>query len=119
MAVNDLMKSRVFLSATIEEIALYLAEVFNVNHVIATKLEFINGRYTGQIQGEVPYGENKVKFAKDFIKKNALNLIGSFAYCDHYSDLYLLKYVNNPIVVNPDHWLKRFALSNNWEILKK
>ena len=107
----------VFLSATLEEIADYLAKIFNVKYVIATKLEFKEGKYTGNMLGGIPYGKNKVKFAESFIAKNGFNLQGSFAYCDHYTDLCLLKYVNNPVVINPDSQLKELALLNKWEIL--
>ena len=107
----------VFLSATLEEIANYLAKEFNVNYVIATKLEFIEGKYTGNISGEIPYGKNKVKLAQEFLEKNSLILKESLGYCDHYSDLLLLNHVNKAIVVDPEDKLKRIALTKNWEIL--
>jgi HAD superfamily hydrolase (TIGR01490 family) len=111
---NDVI---VFLSATLEEITKYLAGKLNVKHVIATQLELKEGKYTGNMVGIIPYGTNKTKFAQDFINKNGLNFKRIVAYCDHYSDLSLLSYVNQPVVVNPDNKLKKLALLNKWEIL--
>jgi len=107
----------IFLSATLEEIANYLAKMFNVENVIATKLELKEGKYTGNMLGKIPYGENKVIFAKIFIFENNLNLRQSIAYCDHFTDLSLLNFVNHPIVVNPDKRLKKIAILKKWEIL--
>ena len=107
----------VFLSATLEEIAGYLAKMLNVKFVVATKLEFKNGIYTGRMTGEVPYGENKFKLAQEFVTKNSLAMQGSLAYGDHYSDLPLLNYVDRVVLVNPDKRLKKLAILKSWEVI--
>jgi len=70
----------------------------------------------GSARGIV-YGENKVNFVKEFIRKNSLSLDNSYAYGDHISDLHLLLTVTNPFAVNPDSFLLKEAGKRNWPVL--
>jgi putative phosphoserine phosphatase / 1-acylglycerol-3-phosphate O-acyltransferase len=93
------------------------AGFLGIKNYVGTKLEIVNGIFTGRISGDITYGKNKVKFAEDFIKKNNLDLKNSFAYADHISDLDLLLIVKNPVAVNPDRALFLEAKKRNWRIL--
>jgi len=95
-----------------------VADFLDIKNYIGTRLEIINGKFTGKILGDIVYGKNKVKVAEEFIKKNNFNLDNSYAYTDHISDLDLLLMVSNPFAVNPDNFLVAEAKKRNWPVLK-
>lgn len=106
----------IIISNAIEILVKKIAKFLNVDNYIATKLEVIDGRFTGRIIGDIVYGDNKVNCIKKFIRENNLSFIKSWAYADHISDLKLLKNVTNPYAVNPDAGLKKEAQKNNWPL---
>jgi len=107
----------IIISNVIEILAKKIAEFLDINNYIATKLEVMDGKFTGRIVGDIVYGENKVNCIKKFIKENNLNLIKSWAYADHISDLGILNIVNNPLVVNPNRKMREEARKRKWPIL--
>ncbi|GAI00390.1 unnamed protein product, partial [marine sediment metagenome] len=90
-----------------------------VHNVIGTKLEVIDGRYTGRTIKPACFGENKVKLLEEYIGQNGLeiDLSASFAYADSVFDIPLLKLVGNPVATYPDENLRQFARHNGWKIL--
>ena len=106
----------VLLSATLENIVIRIAKGLNIKHCIATSLIIKNNLYTGEIDGVVPYGMNKLQLAEDFVVNNNLSLSECFAYADHNSDYFLLNKVSFPNVVNPDRKLRLIALKQKWPI---
>jgi len=108
----------IILSNTVDIIAKKVADFLGVKDYISTRLEILEGKFTGKILGNIVYGENKLDSMNNFIKKNHLSLDDSFAYADHISDLPLLLMVKNPYAVNPDRFLLTEAERRNWPILK-
>jgi len=94
-----------------------VADFLGIKNYIGTRLEIINGRFTGKILGDIIYGKNKINFTKEFIKKNNLNLNNSYAYADHISDLDLLLLASSPYAVNPDNLLLKEAKKRNWPVI--
>lgn len=107
----------VLLSATLKEIADNLANKLNVRWTLATELEINNNKYTGEIDGEIPYGCSKAEFVRNFIASHHFSLEGSYAYADHISDLPVLQMVEKAVVVNPSRQLKAIAELEEWEII--
>ncbi len=105
------------ISNTVDILTKKVADFLGVKNYISTRLETINGKFTGKILGDIVYGKNKVNFANKFIQKNNLDLRNSYAYADHISDLDLLSIVSNPYAVNPDRFLSIEAKNRNWPIL--
>lgn len=93
-----------------------LAELLNVDGVIATKLQVKDDFYTGKIIGKTPIGTEKAKRIRDLSQELAIDLKHSYAYGDSASDLTMLNTVGNPIVINPDRALKRIAQQKSWSI---
>lgn len=106
----------VLLSASLLEIIQRIASHIGLVQVIATELKIEDGRYTGAISGEIPYGENKVKLAENFLALTQRSFSNAYAYADHYSDLHLLEKVKNPVAVNPDLKLRNIANKRKWLI---
>ncbi len=105
-------------SNAVDFIVKRIADFLGIKNYIATKLESAGGKFSGEISGEIVYGEKKAGAVRSFIKENNLSLSGSWAYTDHFSDLPLLFLVDNPRVVNPDKFLLFEARKRNWPILK-
>ncbi len=103
------------LSASLASVVERLARHLNVSQWIATRLQITNGCYTGDIAGDVPYGENKVKALQEWLgKKPGYDRV--CVYADHISDLSLLELAHEQKVVNPDDRLMALARQRGWTI---
>ncbi|MDD2935461.1 MAG: HAD-IB family hydrolase, partial [Candidatus Pacebacteria bacterium] len=109
----------ILLSNAIENIIKEVSEYLNVEDYICTKLEIENGVYTGKIDGHTTFGENKVKKLETFLAENNLSLQNqeSWGYGDHLSDIFVLKLVKYPFVINPNKKMRKIANKNKWSIL--
>ena len=106
----------VIISAAIDFIVETCCEFLGISTWFATGLVSVNGHFTGETKGIIPYGISKQTILFDYAKANKINLNKSFAYGDSYSDYHMLKNVGNPVTINPDRKLKNTARANNWQI---
>jgi HAD superfamily hydrolase (TIGR01490 family) len=109
----------VIVSAIFSGLAKIVGQRLGVPNVVGTKLEVIDGRYTGKIVKPPCFGENKAKLLKEFLNQNGLEIdrSSSFAYADSIFDAPLLELVGNPVATYPDEDLRRLAEHNGWGIL--
>lgn len=98
----------------VDEVSSYVGADF----AFGTNLEIVDGLYTGKINGSPLYSSEKAELIKRMAKKETWNLAKSWAYSDHYSDIYMLNLVGNPVAVNPEPILRQHAEKNSWKILK-
>ncbi|MEK7576101.1 MAG: HAD-IB family hydrolase [Patescibacteria group bacterium] len=105
----------ILLSSSFEPFIKKLATHLGIPEVIATKLEVVDGKYTGQIDGDVVWG-NKRKIVEAFYQEH--NPDEMYAYSDQFQDAALLERVTYPFAVNPDFRLGRYARAKGWKILK-
>jgi len=108
----------VIVSAAFSGLVEIVGQRLGVPNVIGTKLEVIDGQYTGRIFGPLCFGENKAKLLREFLNHNGLEMdrSSSFAYADSIFDASLLKLVANPVATYPDEDLRRLAEHNHWRI---
>jgi HAD superfamily hydrolase (TIGR01490 family) len=85
--------------------------------VCATRLEGIDGKWTGRIVGEAMFGEAKVHMAKRLAEEMQLDLERCYAYGDSLNDRWLLAAVGNPAAVNPSNDLASVARTRGWPVL--
>jgi len=85
--------------------------------ICATKLEELNGKWTGQILGEAMFGKAKARAAKRLAEEKHLDLTRCYAYGDSVNDRWLLSVVGEPATVNPSEELAEMALSHGWPVL--
>lgn len=86
--------------------------------VCATRLEIVEGTWTGRIAGEAMFGEAKAQAIKRFCASSGIELSKCFAYGDSTNDRSMLEAIGRPTVVNPSDDLARIAGRNEWPILR-
>ncbi|MBM4275156.1 MAG: HAD-IB family hydrolase [Deltaproteobacteria bacterium] len=106
----------VLLTGSLAFLLLPLKETLNAAWLIATEIERSNGRFTGEIAGLHPRGENKRRLLLELSRAQGLDLTQSYAYGDHIEDLHIFRVIGNPVVVNPSWRLKRLAQKYRWPI---
>jgi HAD superfamily hydrolase (TIGR01490 family) len=74
------------------------------------------GRYTGELIGEIAHGPAKAKIAEEIAGSRGIEMRDSAAYSDSINDLPLLESVGHPHAVNPDHSLRRIARARGWPV---
>ena len=111
----------VLVSGAFRELLEVVGQRLGVFHVVGTKLEMLNGEYTGEIISPVCFGINKVSLFKEFINSIRLEIdfSSSFAYADNISDTPMLEMVGNPVAVYPDRKLRRLARQRGWQLIEK
>jgi HAD superfamily hydrolase (TIGR01490 family) len=106
----------VIVSASGAEVVEPIGEMLGADHVVATRLVEVDGRYTGEVE-YYAYGPNKAKAMKKLAEEHGYDLASSFAYSDSETDAPMLEIVGHPFAVNPDKALRRMADENGWPIL--
>jgi HAD superfamily phosphoserine phosphatase-like hydrolase len=86
--------------------------------VCATRLEEIDGRWTGRILGEAMFGKVKARVIKKLAEEMHLDLARCRAYGDSVNDRWMLAEVGKPTVVNPSHELAEIARKRGWAGLR-
>jgi HAD superfamily hydrolase (TIGR01490 family) len=106
----------VIVSASPEEIVRPLGRYLGVDETIASRAEVDEeGRYTGSM-AFYAYGPYKATAMRELAQHHHLDLGGSYAYSDSYTDLPMLEAVGHPVAVNPDRVLSRIARERSWEV---
>ena len=106
------------LTATNEVIAAPFARELRIPHLLATRLELQNGRYTGRIASAYCGGAGKVGFAQAFCREHNATLADAAYYGDSITDVALLKLVGFPHAVNPAPALLAETWANGWPVLE-
>jgi len=94
-----------------------LAETLGLDDVICSRLEVVDGRFTGKMHQPLCYGLGKVAHAEAWAERAGIDLAASTFYTDSYTDLPMLERVGRPVAVNPDPRLARVARRRGWPIL--
>lgn len=102
----------VLTSSAFEPMVKAAAKYFNIPTYRCTKLEIVNGKYSGKLDGLPNYGAEKIRKMIDFDFNN------SYGYSDHQSDIPILEKTAHPYAVSPTRKMKKFAEDHNWPILK-
>jgi HAD superfamily hydrolase (TIGR01490 family) len=106
----------VIITATNRFVTGPIAEAFQVDDLIATDPEIIDGKYTGKVAGTPCFQKGKITRLRQWLENTSHTLENSFFYSDSHNDISLLELVTTPIAVDPDEQLHAIALERNWEI---
>jgi putative phosphoserine phosphatase/1-acylglycerol-3-phosphate O-acyltransferase len=85
---------------------------------LCTRLEVVNGRFTGNLVEPACYGGGKVVQAKTYAAAHGIDLARSYFYSDSASDLPLMEAVAYPVAVNPSRGLLRLAGQRGWPVMR-
>jgi HAD superfamily hydrolase (TIGR01490 family) len=94
-----------------------IAELFDIDHLLATIPEMADGRYTGRFSGTPCFREGKVHRLDDWLAAQGESMAGSWFYSDSQNDLPLLSRVSHPVAVDPDPALADHARDKGWPII--
>jgi HAD superfamily hydrolase (TIGR01490 family) len=106
----------VVLTAAPQELAEVVAAGLGLHRAVGTRLEVVDGRFTGRLEGPFCYGAGKL----DRLQRE----LGSFdlematAYSDSASDLPVLEGCGTAVAVNPDRRLHAAARRAGWPVLR-
>jgi putative phosphoserine phosphatase / 1-acylglycerol-3-phosphate O-acyltransferase len=95
-----------------------VARDLGVDIVKCTRMEVIDGVFTGRIIEPACWGEGKAHAGREMAKEYGLDMFKSYFYTDSAEDLPLLEIVGNPRPINPDTKLSALAFQNDWPILR-
>nr|WP_231129668.1 HAD family hydrolase [Corynebacterium xerosis] len=102
-------------SASAAELVEPIAAALGVRECVATRLEVVDGVYTG----EVPFfcrGGNKAAELRRIAADRDYDLSRCYAYSDSGTDEPMLSVVGHPVAVNPDKPLRKIAEERDWPI---
>ena len=98
------------------ELAEVIAARLGLNGALGTRVEEVDGRYTGGLVGEILHGPAKGVAVRDLAEFEGYDLTACHAYSDSANDLPMLTLVGHPHAVNPDHRLRARAEDEGWPI---
>jgi len=93
-----------------------VASYLGVEDYLCTRLEVVEGRFTGRIIHPPCYGSGKVYWAEEYAERHGADLTQAYFYTDSHSDRALLERVGHPVAVNPDPRLKALAAHRGWPV---
>ena len=105
-------------SATPWEIGDLIARKLGLTGALGTRIEAVDGVYTGRLDGHVLHHERKAEAAIALAKESGADLADCWAYSDSRNDIPLLEAVGNRVVVNPDAILLLHARTHGWPVLR-
>ncbi|KRV47572.1 inhibition of morphological differentiation protein [Wenjunlia vitaminophila] len=106
----------VIVSTSGSEVVEPIGEMLGADHVVATRMEVVDGCYTGEIE-YYAYAETKARAIAELAESEGYDLHRSYAYSDSITDLPMLEAVGHPCAVNPDRALRREAVARQWPVL--
>ena len=107
----------VVITATNRFITGPIVELYDIQHLLATEPEMVNGAYTGGVTGTPCFQDGKVKQLGSWLEGRQLSLDDSWFYSDSHNDLPLLGKVTHPVAVDPDEILAQHARDHDWPII--
>jgi HAD superfamily hydrolase (TIGR01490 family) len=95
-----------------------LADLLGIDILLASELEYKDGRCTGTLAGKALFGHAKRDAVLSYARGRGVALADCAFYSDSIHDLPLLLEVGKPVAVAPDRRLRREAEARGWSILE-
>ena len=93
-----------------------MAADLDIEHVLCTRFEVVDGTLTGALAGPHLWGAGKRRAVVALADEHGIDLARSFAYADGSEDIELLEVVGNPRPTNPTRGLDRLARARGWPV---
>ncbi len=108
-------KTVVIATATNDFVTRPIADLFNVQTLIATEFEIINQQFTGKVIDAPCFREGKLNKVKKWVDDNNFDLLKASFYSDSFNDLPLLEKVKTPVIVDGDDKLVEIGKNRDWD----
>jgi HAD superfamily hydrolase (TIGR01490 family) len=108
-------KTVVIATATNDFVTRPIADLFNVQALIATEFEIINQQFTGKVIDVPCFREGKLNKVKKWVNDNNFDLSKASFYSDSFNDLPLLEKVKTPVIVDGDDKLVEIGKNRDWD----
>jgi HAD superfamily hydrolase (TIGR01490 family) len=98
-----------------------IVAAFDVQHLMATEPEQLNGAFTGRWVGVPCFQAGKIDHVQQWLatRGQALNSFAkTYFYSDSINDLPLLERVTDPVATNPSPKLEAVARERGWKVVK-
>ena len=92
------------------------ARELGIKHVKCSRLEVVDGEFTGAVLRPTCYGMGKVHAAETLAEEYDLDISQSYFYSDSDEDLQLLEFVCKPRQLNPNKRLRHIAKGRGWPV---
>jgi len=106
----------VILSAAFNYICAPVAEFLDMDDILCSSLEVVNGHFTGKTNGELCFDDVKLKRVKAFCEQNSFKMKQACYYADSIADIPVFNAVGYPVCINPDKRLAKLAADNKWPV---
>ncbi len=104
-------------TASTPYIARHLAADLQIEVLLATELDVVDGRFTGRLDGNPCFGRFKIDAVERLLESKQFTLDDAWFYTDSDSDAPLLERVGKPVAVRPDPRLRWRAWRMGWPVL--
>ncbi|HEC72849.1 MAG TPA: HAD family hydrolase [Methylophaga aminisulfidivorans] len=94
-----------------------IAELLNIENLIGTEPEMLNGEFTGKVSGTPSFQKGKIERLNDWLRGRDISMKNSIFYSDSHNDIPLLELVDTAVAVDPDAKLEAVAKQKGWKIL--
>lgn len=94
-----------------------MARELDVDHVLCTPVEVVDGIITGRTSGPPLWADGKARAVRELAAQEDLDLDASFAYSNGGEDIEFLETCGNPVAVSPHKVLRAHAELEGWPIL--
>ena len=108
-------KTVVIATATNDFVTRPIADLFNVQTLIATEFEIINQQFTGKVIDAPCFREGKLNKVQKWVDVNNFDLSKASFYSDSFNDLPLLEKVKTPVIVDGDDKLVEIGKNRDWD----
>jgi HAD superfamily hydrolase (TIGR01490 family) len=98
-----------------------IAQAFDIQNLIATEPEIVEGVFTGKVDGTPNMREGKIARLEAWLSARSTSLSRfrrSWFYSDSRNDIPLLSRVTHPVAVNADATLSALAAEKGWATLR-
>jgi len=106
------------ITATPQLVAQVIADRLGLTGAIGTRVQVLDGVFTGNLDGHVIHGDEKAAAARQFARERHAGLAECWAYSDSSNDIPLLSLVGHRVVINPDAKLLAHAQRAGWNVLR-
>ncbi|MET3861585.1 HAD superfamily hydrolase (TIGR01490 family) [Dietzia sp. 2505] len=103
-------------TATPVMLARVIAARLGLSGALGTVAEEEDGVYTGRLVGDILHGPGKAHAISNLAEAEGFDLSKCYAYSDSFNDMPMLTMVGNPVAINPDGRLRKYASENGWDI---